>query len=122
MLKFQEKYSIAHKSFEDFVLVIFVLSAQCRQSSFKRLGDNHNCLDFRQLFPRMCERSQFNRRRRNLSAVIDQIFIEVAKQFEDEVFIADSFPLEVCKFGRAHFCKTFQDCGATVTARLKLLR
>ena len=25
MLKFQEEYSIAHQSFEDFVLVIFVL-------------------------------------------------------------------------------------------------
>ena len=38
--------------------------------------------NFRYLFLRMCERSQFNRTRRNLSAVIDQIFIEVAKQFE----------------------------------------
>ena len=58
MLKFQEEYSIVHQSFEDFILVIFVLvddlykncarehqtSSQCRQSSFKRLGDNHNCL------------------------------------------------------------------------------
>ena len=147
MLKFQEEYSIAYQSFEDFILVIFVLvddlykkvapdSIKYRRNFDKALLSDSEIITialcgeiigvdsenawyslvkkiFRHLFPRMCERSQFNRTRRNLSAVIDQIFIEVAKLFEDEVFIADSFPLEVCKFGRAHFCKTFQDCGAT---------
>lgn len=31
----------------------------------------------------------------------------------DNVFVVDSFPLEVCKFGRAHFCKVFRADGAT---------
>ena len=69
--------------------------------------------NYRHLFPRMCDRSQFNRTRRNLLQVTNLIFIELAKQFEDNVFIADSFPLEVCKFGRAHFCKSFRAEEAT---------
>jgi len=118
MLKFQEEYT--HQSFEDFILVIgkallndteIIKIALCGEI----IGvDSENAWysfvkkNFQHLFARMC--SQFNCTRRNLSAVIDQIlsavidqiFIEVAKQFEDAVFIADSFPLAVCKFGRAH--------------------
>ena len=69
--------------------------------------------NFRHLFPRMCDSSQFNRTRRNLLQVTNLIFTELAKQFADNVFIIDSFPLEVCKFGRAHFCKVFRAAGAT---------
>ena len=61
----------------------------------------------------MCDRSQFNRTRRNLMQVTNLIFTELAKQFADNVFIVDSFPLEVCKFGRARFCKVFRAEGAT---------
>ena len=69
--------------------------------------------NFRSLFPRMSDRSQFNRTRRNLLQVTNLIFTQLAKQFVDNVFIVDSFPLEVCKFGRAHFCKSFRAEGAT---------
>ena len=147
MLEFQKEYSIAPQSFEDFILVIFVLvddlykkvapdNIKQRRNIDKALLsdaeiitialcgeimgiDSENAWysfvkkNFRHLFPKMCDRSQFNRTRRNLSAVTDQIFVEVANTFEDEIFITDSFPLEVCKFGRAHFCKTFRDSGAT---------
>ena len=61
----------------------------------------------------MCDRSQFNRTRRNLLEVTDLIFTQLAKQFVNNVFIVDSFPLEGCKFGRAHFCKLFRSDGAT---------
>ena len=87
MPKFQREYNKAHQSFEE--------------------------KNYRHLFPRMCDRSQFNRTRRNLLQVTNLIFIELAKAFEDDVFIVDSFPLEVCKFGRAHFCKAFRSDGAT---------
>ena len=30
----------------------------------------------------------------------------------DDCYIADSFPPEVCKFGRAHFCRSFRNDGA----------
>ena len=69
--------------------------------------------NYSHLFPKMCDRSQFNRTRRNLMQVINLIFIQLAKTFKDNILIVDSFPLEVCKFGRAKFCKTFRDEGAT---------
>ena len=67
------------------------------------------------LFPRMCERSRFNRTRRNLVSVIDAIRFRLnlmMDEFADELRIIDSFPLPVCEFGRARFCKTFRGYGA----------
>lgn len=67
--------------------------------------------NMRDLFPRMCERSRFNRLRRNLSSVSNQIRMKLGSKLsftEDEYRIIDSFPLEVCEFGRAKFCKSFK--------------
>lgn len=142
MPKFQTKYSIARQSFEDFILVIYVLvddlykkvasnQVKYRPNVDKALlsdseiitialcgeifrVDSENAWhafvkkNFRHLFPRMYDRSQFNRTRRNLLQGTNLIFTELARQLADEVFIVDSFPLEVCKLGRAHFCKTFR--------------
>jgi len=71
--------------------------------------------NLRDLFPRMCERSRFNRTRRNLVSAIDVIRFRLNMMMpepEGEVRIADSFPLPVCAFGRARFCKTFSGYGA----------
>lgn len=54
----------------------------------------------------MCDRSQFNRTRRNLLQVTNLIFTQLAGQFADDVFIVDSFLLEVCKFGRSPFLQS----------------
>jgi IS5 family transposase len=67
------------------------------------------------LFPNMCERSRFNRIRRKLSEVIDRIRQRLGTKldFTDDVYrITDSFPLQVCEFGRARFCKSFKVEGA----------
>ena len=147
MSKFQAEYSIAQQSFEDFILVIYVMvddlykkvapnQVKYRPNVEKALlsdseiiaialcgeivgVDSENAWysfvkkNFRSLFPRMSDRSQFNRTRRNLVQVTNLIFTQLANQFVDNVFIVDSFPLEVCKFGRAHFCKLFRAEGAT---------
>lgn len=147
MSKFQTEYSIANQSFEDFILVSFVLiddlykkvapdCVKCRPNVEKALlsdseiitialcgeifgVDSENAWysfvkkNYRHLFPRMCDRSQFNRTRRNLIQVINLIFTELSRHFKDNVFIVDSFPLEVCKFGRTRFCKAFREHGAT---------
>jgi len=67
------------------------------------------------LFPRMCERSRFNRTRRNLVKVIEAIRFRLNAYMDrpdDEIRIIDSFPLPVCEFGRAGFCKSFRTYGA----------
>jgi len=71
--------------------------------------------NLRELFPRMCERSRFNRLRRNLMSVTNQIRIALGTKldFTDSDYrIADSFPLSVCEFGRARFTRLFKYEGA----------
>ena len=67
------------------------------------------------LFPQMCDRSRFNRIRRNLMSVINQIRLALGEKLDfthDEYRITDSFPLHVCEFGRARFVKSFKYEGA----------
>lgn len=71
--------------------------------------------NLKDLFPKMCERSRFNRTRRNLLSVIEEISKQlnlIVSSFSSINRIVDSFPLPVCKFGRAHFHKTFKGYGA----------
>lgn len=64
------------------------------------------------LFPNMCDRTRFNKTKRNLYKVI----LEIQKYFsslpifkDDDTRIIDSMPIPVCKFGRAYFSKSFKD-------------
>jgi IS5 family transposase len=71
--------------------------------------------NMRDLFPRMCERSRFNRLRRNLSSVSEYIRVKLGAKLDftdDEYRIVDSFPVQICEFGRAKFCRTFKGEGA----------
>ena len=64
--------------------------------------------NMRDLFPRMMERSRFNRVRRNLAQVIGHIRRRLNPYLEmgmGEMRIVDSLPLEACGFGRAHFSR-----------------
>jgi IS5 family transposase len=69
--------------------------------------------NLKMLFPRICERSRFNRLRRNLSSVTEQIWLKLNGLMPwtmDELRIIDSFPLPVCAFGRAAF-RNSRFCG-----------
>lgn len=72
--------------------------------------------NMRDLFPRFCDRTRFNRTRRNLHAVIEEIRKELSRvtDYAHQPYrIVDSIPIPVCKFGRAKFHKTFRGFGAT---------
>jgi hypothetical protein len=72
--------------------------------------------NMRDLFPKLCDRTRFNRTRRNLHAVIEEIRKELSiltDYIHNPYRIIDSIPIPVCKFGRAHFHKTFKGFGAT---------
>lgn len=72
--------------------------------------------NFNDLFPKLCERSRFNRIRRSLHAVIEEIrkrLTTLTGNQDNPHRIIDSIPIPVCKFGRAHFHKTFKGFGAT---------
>ena len=68
--------------------------------------------NYKDLFPDICDRSRFNRTKRNLYKII----LEIQKYFsnlpifkDDDIRIIDSMPIPVCKFGRAYFSKLFKD-------------
>jgi len=72
--------------------------------------------NMRELFPNMCERSRFNRVRRNLVRVIEHIRIclnEYLTPCASDLRIVDSMPLQVCQFGRACFSRLFSCHGAS---------
>lgn len=67
--------------------------------------------NYSELFPNMCDRTRYNRTRRDLTgvtAVIWEKLNEVMEKYFSSDRLIDSFPLEVCKFGRAHFCQAFK--------------
>ncbi len=71
--------------------------------------------NYRHLFPRLCSRTCFNRTRRALLQVTELLRQQLAQSFPMPVsryFVIDSFPLPVCKFGRARYCRSFRTEGA----------
>lgn len=72
--------------------------------------------NLRDLFPKFCDRTRFNRTRRNLHSIIEEIrkeLLNITSYASQPYRIVDSIPIPVCKFGRAHFHKTFRGFGAT---------
>lgn len=72
--------------------------------------------NMRDLFPNICERSRFNRVKRNLVRVIEHIRMNLNQYLlpcSDYLRIADSAPLQICEFGRARYCRLFSCRGAS---------
>ena len=71
--------------------------------------------NYRHLFPRLCSRTRFNRTRRALLQVTELLRQKLTHSFPIQTsryFVIDSFPLPVCKFGRARYCRSFRVDGA----------
>ena len=67
------------------------------------------------LFPNLCSRTRFNRTRRNLLQVTELLRQKIPLVFpipDSRYFVIDSFPLPICKFGRARYCRSFRENGA----------
>lgn len=71
--------------------------------------------NFKDLFPNICDRTRFNRTKRNLYSVIKEIqkyFSKLPIFTNDDIRIVDSMPVPVCKFARAYFSKCFKDIAS----------
>lgn len=67
--------------------------------------------EYKRLFPRLGDRTRFNRTKRNLHWVICKIreYISMFMQsYSNNIRVIDSMPIPVCEFGRAHFSKCFK--------------
>ena len=71
--------------------------------------------NLRSLFPTIGSRSRFHRTRKALCSTMELLrekLLSMFSIFHSSYAIVDSFPLPVCKFGRAHFCRSFRGFGA----------
>ena len=71
--------------------------------------------NYRHLFPNLCCRTRFNRTRRALLQVTELLRQKIGQVFpvpHSRYFVIDSFPLPVCRFGRARYCRSFRADGA----------
>lgn len=71
--------------------------------------------NYRHLFPNLCCRTRFNRTRRALLQVTELLRQKISQVFpipHSRFLVIDSFPLPVCKFGRARYCRSFRADGA----------
>ena len=68
--------------------------------------------EYKKLFPRLGDRTRFNRTKINLHLVISKIreyISEFMQLYSNNIRVIDSMPIPVCEFGRAHFSKCFKD-------------
>ena len=149
MLKFQNNNTTVIKTFEDFILTVYVVIddlyhqfAPSEITSRRHIRDaklsdpeiitisicgelagvdSENAWfsfvkkNYRHLFPNLCSRSRLNRTRRALlqtTELLRQKMISVFPIPFSQYFVIDSFPLAVCKFGRARYCRSFRSYGA----------
>jgi hypothetical protein len=80
---------------------------------FKLLHSDH-----RNDFPNLIDRSNYNRRRRALTPLIEEVrqsLIQKLVPFED-TFVLDSMPLEICQFARAKRIKICHESPETAPA------
>jgi hypothetical protein len=71
--------------------------------------------NYRHLFPTLCSHSRFNRTRRALLQTTELLGQKLSCVFPtpaSRYFLVDSFPLAVCKFGWARYCRCFRGYGA----------
>lgn len=67
--------------------------------------------EYTDLFPKLGDRTRFNRTKRNLHWVISKIreyISEFMQSYSNNIRVLDSMPIPICKFGRAHFSKCFK--------------
>jgi len=87
-------------------------------------GDEHRFCHFlaqymRHLFPRQLHRSQFNRRRRALTARIElirRLWRDKLLPQDEDLRLIDSAPVPVCTYARSNRCRTVQ--GAEYCGRI----
>lgn len=149
MLKIQNDYTTTLTTFEDLIIIIYVIiddlyqhvappevsmrrnvqQAQLSDPEIITISlcgelagvDSENAWysfvkkNYNHLFPKLCSRSRFNRTRRALLQTTGRLRQELANVFpvpKSRYFVVDSFPLAVCKFGRARYCRAFRGQGA----------
>ena len=112
-IKFRRNYIQAKLS--DSEIITLAIVGEIHGISSEKAWFNYVNKNFKELFPNLGHRTRFNRTRRNLELVINEIRKEVSNYLSSttsNLYIIDSMPIHVCGFGRAHFGKRFRDISS----------
>ena len=112
-IRFRRNYAEAKLS--DSEIITLAIVGEIHGIASEKAWFNYVCKNFKDLFPNLGHRTRFNRTRRNLESVINEIRKEISNYLgynRSDIYIVDSMPIHVCGFGRAHFCKRFKDISS----------
>lgn len=108
----KDRRNISENKLSDSEIITISLVGEALTIDSENAWFNFVKKNYKDLFPDICDRSRFNRTKRNLYKII----LEIQKYFsnlpmfkDDDIRIIDSMPVPVCKFGRAYFSKLFKD-------------
>lgn len=110
----KKRKNIYKLKMSDEEIITIAIVGELMENDSERAWYNFCIKNLSDLFPNFCDRTRFNRIRRNLQSITNEIRKEINHMIQPtEIQIVDSLPLPVCKFGRAAFHKTFRGYGAT---------
>ena len=117
MLKFQDNYSIQIENMEDLIVISYVMIDELyKQYAPQEVAKRKNVSKVKLSDSEIITISICGELAGIDSLQVTELIREKLFQFfnvgSHDYYIVDSFPLEVCKFGRAHFCRSFKSDGA----------
>ena len=113
--KVKERRNVSQSKLSDSEIITISLVGELFTIDSENSWFNFVKNNFKDLFPKMCDRSRFNRTKRNLYTVIREIqskLFFLNKCSDESIRIADSMPIPICKFARAYFSKSFKDISS----------
>lgn len=105
--------------FSDLEVISLALTAEYMSLDSEIWLFNKIKADYANDFPRLIERTRFNRRKRQLFPMFEKIRQQLAQRFLEfeDYFIVDSMPLEVCRITREKRTKVCKESFDTAPAK-----
>lgn len=101
--------------FSDLEVITLSITAEALSITSENLLFKKLESDYQDSFPNIIDRSQFNRRKRNLLPLIQRVQKTLSKNltFGEDTFLIDSMPVPICKFSRAKRLKICKESYET---------
>ncbi|RDY22492.1 IS982 family transposase [Romboutsia maritimum] len=107
----QNRRNVGESNLSDSEIITIATVGEAFGATSEKSWFNFIKREYKDLFPEIGDRTRFNRTKINLHDTILEIqkeMLYVMGYEKDNLRIIDSMPIPVCKFGRAHFSKSFK--------------
>lgn len=93
--------------FSDLEVVALSLAAESESIDSEKWLFDYKLQEYKDLFPNMISRRQFNDRRKKTAGLCEEIRKRIAMEMDggEDLFFVDSKPIEVCRVSRGRRCK-----------------